>query len=148
MNNDLYVVLGATGEVGSRVAALLSAEGRRMLLVGRRETALRDLAGRLYGSVTAHVVDVTTERPSDFWNTISSLSFDRLRIVETIIDKTSSRNIRKSLTFAASFVNQLSRDATVSGHSVWVVTANSIAAHARWPYTTTYSSAKQDQVIA
>jgi hypothetical protein len=148
MGKDLYLILGATGALGSRIAAHLSADGRSTFLVGRRERPLRALAASLSHCVGTRVLDVTDASASTLLGDLHCIEADRLVIVETVIDKGSSRTMRASLAGATEIVKQLCYEARAVDRPVWIVAANSIAARACWPYTTSYAIAKRRQAIA
>lgn len=59
------IVTGATGGIGRAVAERLCREGAHVLLVGRRAEALREIAERFQGQVTAVVADLTERAGRD-----------------------------------------------------------------------------------
>jgi NADP-dependent 3-hydroxy acid dehydrogenase YdfG len=150
MADDLTVLLGASGALGRRIALGLGGRRSSLLLVGRTHTRLRELAARLPGSAAVCALDITAGDIEPLLGIIERCPspLRRLVIVDAVLDKTSTRAMRRSLRGAVRVVEALVSWGRQQDHEVFVVGANSVAAHARWPNSTTYGRLKGQQAAA
>lgn len=148
MGRDLYLILGASGRLGSRVARRIAAEGGTLLLAGRREEALRALADDLPGPVRTVACDVASADTGHLPEAVLQTEADRVVVVDAVVDKASTGAMRVSLDGAARAAGEVCACARRAGLAVRVVSAGSIAAYARWPYSSSYARAKHRQLAA
>ena len=150
MTQDLTVLLGASGGLGHRIALRLGAVRRRLVLVGRTRARLQDLADQLPCAAAVCALDVAAADALELVSCIEAWADppQRLTIIDTVLDKASTRAMRRSLLGAVRVVDGLVTWGDRRGHELIVVSANSIAAHARWPASTTYGRLKRCQARA
>jgi hypothetical protein len=150
MAQDLFVLLGASGEIGHRVAVRLGERRASVLLVGRSRDRLQGVADGLPDAALAHEMDVATDDMSTLLAELQRISpvVGRVIIIDAVVDKASARAMRRSLLGVARVVEELVAWSRRRPHGVLVLSANSIAAHAHWPYHTSYGRLKRRQALA
>lgn len=140
---ELVVVLGASGRIGADVSLRLASTGSRLFLVGRDQDRLAALVAQT--GAQAVPFDATCDDPATLWASILTTQPCRLTIVETVLDRSSSRAMRRSIDAVTSLVHRLCDEAGTASVPARLVAATSVAALALAPYATDYGRAKRRQ---
>jgi hypothetical protein len=110
----------------------------------------QELAARLPGSAAVCALDIAAGDIEPLLCVIERCPspLRRLVIIDAVLDKTSTRAMRRSLRGTIRAVEALVTWGRQQDHEVLIVSANSVAAHARWPNSTTYGRLKSHQAEA